>query len=182
MHLRIALLLLACCAAPAGAAPAAADAAGIEREYRVALAGCERVQGHGRELCTVQAQGEQSVRLAELAWSASPSPENARKLQLARAEADHATALVKCKAVLGAARDVCRQDAKLTLDRARTQAGLPRSAPAAGLRPEGTGDDAVQPDRVASAQFQAALERCDPLPALARPACVSEARQRFGRL
>ena len=180
MRLRLVLSVLACAALPVAAA-ASPDAAGIERELRLALAGCQRVEGHGRELCTVQARGEHAVRLAELAWTTSPSPDNARKLMLARAQADHAVATVKCKAVLGAARGVCRQDAKVALDRALAQAGIARSGPA-GSRPEAAGEAAPQADRVALAQYQAALERCDPLPALARSACIGEARQRFGRL
>jgi hypothetical protein len=90
--------------------------------------------------------------------------------------------MTRCKAVVGAARDVCRQDAKVALDRVRSQAGLPPAGPAQGLRPEGTGEAAPQGDRVASAQLQSALERCDPLPGPARSACISQAKQRYGGL
>jgi hypothetical protein len=176
---------LACGAAtwavtPATPPAAANDQARIEQRYQQAVGRCAKVQGHGRELCQIQARGERQVQSAQLAQQGKRTPETERKLQLARAEATHAEALVKCQVILGAARTVCRQDANAALDKARALAGLPPQ-PVDGLRPEGVGDGQPQADRIAQAQLDAARERCDWLPDEARQACLGQAQRSLGR-
>ena len=175
---------LACGAASWAVTPgtspmAASDPARIEQRYQQAVGRCAKVPGHGRELCEIQARGERQVQLAQLAQQGKRTSENERKLQLARAEAAHAEALVKCQVILGAARTVCRQDANAALDKARTLAGLPPQ-PVDGLRPEGVGDSRPQADRIAQAQLDAARERCAWLPDEARQACLGQAQRSLG--
>lgn len=165
---------------PAAPPVASNDPAHIEQRYQQAIGRCAKVQGHGRELCEIKARGERQVQSAQQAEQGKRTPENERKLQLARAEAAHAEALVKCQAILGAARTVCRQDANAALDKARSLAGLPPQ-PVDGLRPEGVGDSRPQADRIAQAQLDAARERCEWLPDEARQACLGQARRSLGR-
>ena len=176
---------LACGAAtwavtPAAPPVAANHPAAIEQRYQQAIGRCAKVQGQGRELCEIQARGERQVQSAQLAQQGKRTPETERKLQLARAEAAHAEALVKCQVILGAARTVCRQDANVALDKARTLAGLPPQ-PVDGLRPEGVGDSRPQADRIAQAQLDAARECCEWLPDEARQACMGQASRSLGR-
>jgi hypothetical protein len=114
---------------------------------------------------------------------ARPNAVNEQKLRQAKAEAAFETAMVKCKAMLGAARQVCREDARAALEAALPGAGLPRDPVELALRlGEPAREPSTQADRIAAAQFNAARERCEMLPAEARQACLADARQRFGRL
>jgi hypothetical protein len=190
MSFRIACLAAAlACSAAASAAPALskdeikANKVRIEEQYDQAQTRCKRVEGHARELCNEQARGERDVQAAELQMQAQPTPENDQKVRLARAEASYATALVRCKAMLGAARSVCRDDAKSVFESAQAEAKLQKEVVAQGLNSESqVRERTAQADRIAQAQFNAARERCEMLPGEARSACLNDARQRFGRL
>jgi hypothetical protein len=185
MKVRIACLAALACMVAAQAAPPVtreemlAQKVRIEQQYDQSHGRCQRVEGHGRELCNQQARGERAIQLAELEMQAHPTVANERKLRLVRAEADYALAMIRCKGILGAARRVCREDAGEVLDKAKAELKLPTEAAAAGLRPE---RDRSQAERIAAAQFDAARERCDRLPGEARAACLADAKQRFGRL
>ncbi|HEY0824602.1 MAG TPA: hypothetical protein VGD76_12500 [Ramlibacter sp.] len=188
MSLRVACLAAAlACGAAAPAAPLLggdeikANRIRIEEQYVQAQARCKRVEGHARELCNVKARAERDIQAAELRMRSEPTPENDRKLRLAKAEGAYAVALVNCKSILGEARRVCRDDATAVFESARAEANQPREV-VAGLRAEqASRERAAQAERVAQAQFNAALERCEMLPGEARTACLGDARQRFGR-
>ncbi|NNU42656.1 hypothetical protein [Ramlibacter montanisoli] len=189
MTFRIACLAAAlACSAAASAAPLLgkdelkANKVRIEAQYDQAQIRCKHVEGHARELCNEQARGERDVQAAELQLRAEPTPANGQKLRLAKAEAAYAQALVKCKAILGAARSVCREDARAVFESAKAEAKLQQEVVAQALNSENqVRERAAQADRIAQAQFTAARERCEMLPGEARAACLTDARQRFGR-
>ena len=189
MMFRIACLAAAlACSAAAAATPALskdeikANEVRIEEQYDQAQARCKRVEGHARELCNEQARGERDVQAAQLRMQAQPTAENDQKLRLAKAEAAYATALVNCKAMLGPARSVCRDDAKAVFESAKADAKLQKDVVAQSLNAENTvRERAAQAERIAQAQFTAARERCEMLPGEARSACLADARQRFAR-
>ena len=189
MTFRIACLAaaLACCAAASGAPLLSKDElkankVRIEEQYDQAQTRCKRVEGHARELCNEQARGERDVQAAELQMQAEPTPANDQKLRLAKAEAAHSLAMVKCKAILGSGRSVCRDDARAVFESAKAEAKLQREVVAQALNSEHqVRERAAQAERIAQAQFTAARERCEMLPGEARTACLTDARQRFGR-
>lgn len=159
--------------------PAAFDAQKlrIDQLYRQAQGRCELLEGHARDVCDQRARGEHSVRLADLQMRAQPTPDNARRLRLARAEAAYASRIMNCTAMLGAARTVCRQDAEAALAEAT---GRPGTQP---QRPGRTFDErSAQPERIAQAQLKAARERCEMQPQAAQPACMADAQRRFDAL
>ena len=158
-----------------------AQKARIAAQYNQAHAGCLRVEGHARELCEEKAQGERDVQLSALQLQARPTAENDRKLRLAKAEAAYEAAMVRCKAELGPARTVCREDANAALNAAKAEAQQPDARAAQALHAENAARErSAQPDRIAAAQFAAARERCEMLPIEAQPACMGEAKRRFG--
>jgi hypothetical protein len=189
MTIRIACLAAAlACMAAAHAAPVLtpeevkAHKVRIEEQYDQAQTRCKRVEGHARELCNEQARSERDIQAAELRMQAEPTPENDQKVRLAKAEANYAVALVKCKAMVGAARSVCRDDAKAVFNGAKTEARLQHDVVAQTLRAENTvRERTAQADRIAAAQYNAARERCEMLPGEARMACLNDAKQRFGK-
>jgi hypothetical protein len=183
---------LACTAGTAFAQPAApsllskdemkAHKIRIEEQYDHAQARCRRVQGHARELCNEQARGERDVQAAELQLQASPTPENDRKVRLAKAEAAYSKALVQCKPLEGSGRDVCRQDAKDVYNAAKAEARLQGEVAAVSLRSENTvRERTTVADRAADAEFAAARTRCEMLPGEGRENCLADARRRFNR-
>jgi hypothetical protein len=178
---------LACCAAAQAAPPVTAEElkarrVDIEARYGQAQTRCQRAEGHGRELCDQQARSERAIRLAELEMQARPTPGNEQKLRQAKAEGAYATAMVNCKSLLGAARKVCREDARAVLESALGGPRLPRDPVEQALRlGEPAREPSTQAERIAAAQFSAAREHCEMLPGEARGACLAEARQRFGR-
>jgi hypothetical protein len=187
MRFAILAVTLACCTAARAAPPVTAEEmkarrVDIEAQYGQAQTRCQRVEGHGRELCEQQARSERSVRLAELEMQAKPNAGNEQKLRQARAEGAYAIAMVNCKSMLGAARQVCREDARAALESVVGVRPAQDPAEQALRLGEPAREPATQAERIAAAQFSAAREHCEMLPAEARGACLAEARQRFGRL
>lgn len=177
------------CAAAVHAAPLMgqeelkANKVRIEEQYDQAQARCRRVQGHARVLCNERARGERDVQAAELRMRADPSADNDHGLRLARAEARYSMALVACKPLQGTARGVCRRDAKDSFEAARTEAGLQKEVAAQALRSENAVRERTEvAEKIAEAQFRAARERCEMLPAEGRAPCIEDARRRFGTL
>lgn len=196
MTIRIAFLAAALAASAAvGAAPATpvapllskeemkAHKVRIEEQYDHAQMRCKRVQGHARELCNEQARSERDIQAAELRLQSEPTPENDQKLRLAKAEAAYALALVKCKAMDGSARGVCRSDAKQVYEMARREARLHQEVVVQSLRSENTvRERTAEADRLAQAEYNKARERCEALPPEGRQACITDAKTRFGKL
>lgn len=155
----------------------------IEEQYDQSQTRCRRVQGHARELCQEQARGERDIQSAELRMQSEPTPENDQKLRLAKAEAAYSMALIRCKPLDGTARDVCRQDAKTTLNEAKNEAKLQMEVAAQALRSESTvRQRTAEADRVAEAQYKAARERCEMLPGEGRANCMMDVNKRFGKM
>lgn len=83
---------------------------------------CKRLEGHGREVCEVQAKGKASSALARLEAGYRPSAEATQEAKNAAAEANYDVARVQCKAKKGDARDRCVREAKAALEAAIRQA------------------------------------------------------------
>lgn len=195
MHLRSALLAAAlACAGAAHAAPSPFDPpmtqeemkaqkVRIEEQYDQSQARCRRVEGHARELCNERARADRDVQSAELQMRAQPTADNDEKVRLAKAEAAYSLALVHCKTFDGHARGVCRKEAKMNFESAKAEARLQKEVVAQELRSHGSVRERTQAaDRMMEAQFNAARERCEALPAEGRLNCLNDAKTRFGRL
>jgi hypothetical protein len=155
----------------------------IEQQYDQAQTRCRRVQGHARELCNEQARGDRDIQQAELRLQAEPTGKNDEKLRMARAEAAYSLALVRCKDLDGQARDVCRKDAKMVFAEAKEEAKLQSEVAEQQLRATVTvRDRASKQEKVADAEFNAARQRCDVLPAEGRANCLLDIRKQFNRL
>jgi hypothetical protein len=154
----------------------------IEEQYDLSQTRCRRLQGPARELCNEQARGDRDIQVAELQMRMQPTADNDQKVRLAKAEAAYAKSLVQCKEFDGQARRVCRQDAKMTYDTAKSEAKLQKEVVAQTLRSENTvRERTAAADRATEAQFQQARERCDTLPGEGRQNCLDDAKKRFGR-
>ena len=152
----------------------------IEEQYDTAQARCKRVQGHARELCNEQARGERDVEVAQLQFRADPTADNDQKVRLAKADASYSKSLVECKEMDGQARALCRKDAKMVYEEAKTDAKLQRQVMEQVLRSEAVvRDRTAEADRVAKAQYAAARQRCEALPPEGRINCFEDVKKRF---
>jgi hypothetical protein len=194
MALRIACLaaVLACTTTAFAAPPLIKDAltrdevkankVRIEEQYDHAQQRCRRVEGHARALCNEQARGERDVQLAELDMQAQPTPENDQKLRLQKAESSYSLALIRCKDMDGQARDICRKDAKTVYSEAKAEARLQKEVAAHTLRSENTvRERSAMAEKISDAQYAAARQRCEMLPAEGRDNCLADARKRYGK-
>lgn len=192
MAIRLACLAaLVACAACAHAAPRLVDPLltqdevkvrklRIEEGYDAAQQGCKRVKGHARELCNEQARGDRDVRLAELDMQAEPNADHDEKVRLAKAGAAFSTAMVRCKDYDGAARTVCRDDAKQVYQDAKQEAKLQKEVVARELHADATvRARTLRAQQVLRAQYQSVLKRCAALPPEGRLKCEADARVRF---
>lgn len=154
----------------------------IEAEYDAAQTRCKPLERRARGICREQARGARDIAAAELEMQYQPSADNDENLRLARAEASHAVALERCKALEGNAREVCQKDAKAVFAAAKADAKLQKEVVAQQLKSEKVvRDQGEAEERRAEAAFAAARERCGMLPPEGREACLADARKRFNR-
>jgi hypothetical protein len=188
MHHHLALAALALFGVAAHAAPMSKEAVKaqelrIEAEYDAAQARCKPMKGNARDVCKEQVRGARDIQQAELALQYKPTVENDEKLRIAKAEAIYAVSLQRCKPLDGNAREVCRKDAKAVFAGAKAEAVLQKDVVAQQMRSDGVVRERTERDeKIADAQFNAARERCEMLPADGRDLCLQDARRRFGKL
>jgi hypothetical protein len=188
MDYRIVLAAAALVGVAAHAAPISREAhraqeLRIEAEYDAAQARCKPLKGNARDVCKEQVRGVRDIEQAELALQYKPTVENDEKLRIAKAEATYAVSLQKCKPLDGNAREICRKDAKAVMAGAKAEAKLQKDVVAQQMRSDGiVRDRSDRDEKVAAAQFNAARERCEMLPADGRDVCLQDARRRFGKL
>ena len=188
MDYRIALLAAALVGTAAHAAPMSKEAfkaqeLRIEAEYDAAQARCKPLKGNARDVCKERVRGARDIAQAELALEFKPTIENDEKVRMAKAEAVYAVSLQQCKPLEGNAREVCRKDAKAVMAGAKAEAKLQKDVVAQQMKSEGVVRDRTErEEKVAEAQFNAARERCEMLPAEGRDVCLQDVRRRFGKL
>ena len=87
--------------------------------------GCDARAGLERELCRIEADGEQSVRLADAESAYKRTQQAARAAQRARIEARYQIERAKCGALGGFKRDKCLVQVHATKGRAMLDAAAP---------------------------------------------------------
>ncbi|HSV78621.1 MAG TPA: hypothetical protein VLK85_05355 [Ramlibacter sp.] len=159
-----------------------AQQAKIEADYDAARARCKPLKGSPRDLCKVQARGRRDVQLAELDFRRQPTADAEEEVLMARAEAAYATTLQRCATLDGSPRDICRKDARAVFAGARAEAKQQKDLARQQMRAERIARERSETaDKQLDAQYAAARERCEMLPAEGRENCLLDARRRFGR-
>lgn len=155
----------------------------IEAEYSAAKGRCKRLDGNARDVCQEQVRGERDVAQAQLAMQYKPTADNDEKVRVAKAEAAYGVSLQRCRPLDGAAREVCRKDAKSVLADAKADARLQKEVVAQQMKSDGIVRERTErEEKIAQAQFNAAKERCEMLPGDGRDNCLMDVRRRFGKL
>jgi hypothetical protein len=107
---------------PMSDAEAAATKSAIEAEYQASRAACQRMSGNAKDLCMAEANGSEKVAKAELDHRRSGSAADARKVALARADADYELAKERCDDFGGPDKDACLNRAQSNHARAKADA------------------------------------------------------------
>ena len=173
-HTRIHVLLLAAGIAVSAASHADAMSANeyqaskdrIAIQYKTAIAACASLAGNANDVCEAQAQGQQSVALAQLEYGRSGTESDKAKVATARVEAAHAVAAEKCDGMSGNSKDVCMKEADAARSKANADAKLAKTD--AHARNEAN-------EEAREADYKLAIEKCDAMAGDAKSACVSRA-------
>lgn len=104
----------------------------IEQQHEAAKEKCETLQGDAKDICEAEADGQKKVAEAELKVRNEDTPENRRRLAVAKAEAAYEVEKERCEGQEGKARSACINAAQAERDRelARAQT-MTRERPSA---------------------------------------------------
>lgn len=144
----------------------------ISADYKADKAACAKFSGNEKDICMEQAKGKDKVALAELEYNYSGKMSDSNKVAVAKADATYAVAKEMCDDKAGNVKDVCVTEAKATHTKALADAKLVKKVGEAK-------SDAVEDKR--DADYKVAAEKCDSLAGDAKSACVTAAKQRFGK-
>lgn len=95
---------------------------GLTAEHKSAAAACGSLSGHAKDICRVEASGNEKVAKAELRARYKPSDNASYKVRIARADADYSVAAEKCNAKAGNGKDLCVKQATAAAGAARDDA------------------------------------------------------------
>ena len=90
----------------------------IEMNYKKAKSSCDALKDNTKDVCQEEAKGTERVDKAALEQHYKASPDNARKLEKAKADSAYDIAKEKCEDQTGDAQKVCKADAKAEHERA----------------------------------------------------------------
>ncbi len=166
----------------------------IAAQYKSSSATCGSLSGNAKDICKVEASGNEKIAKAELEAEYKPSVDARYKARVARADANYAVAKEKCDDMAGNVKDVCLKEAnaasvaakadakaRMTTDNANekaaaTSAKANNKASDAGAAAR---KDAASDKR--DADYVVAKEKCDAFASDAKTNCLNEAKVRFGK-
>jgi hypothetical protein len=132
---------------------------------------CDSLSGNTKDICEDEAEGKAKVAKAELEANYSGKPADMAKVAMVRAEADYEVAKERCDDLAGNPKDVCQQQAKTTLEKAKADAKLKQKTGAAQT-------EAMDTKREASLKLE--VQKCDTLAGDAKSLCVANAKTKLG--
>ncbi|MBC7480806.1 MAG: hypothetical protein H7337_02585 [Rhizobacter sp.] len=144
----------------------------ISADYKADKEACAKFSGNEKDICQEQGKGKKDVARAELEYNYSGKPSDMNKVGVAKADSAYSVAKEMCDDKSGNVKDVCKAEAKATHIKALADAKLVKKVGEAKT-------DAVQDKR--DADYKVAAEKCDSLAGDAKSACVTAAKQRYGK-
>lgn len=166
----------------------------ISAEYKQAKAGCDGLSGNTKDICVIEAKGNDKVALAELETQYRPSVKNHYKLSVARAEAEYAVANERCDDSAGNAKDICVEQAKAAETAAKADAKAQMKTSDANsiankksvaARSEAREERSMALEDASAdkleADYAVAREKCDAYAGGAKDVCLDRAKMHFGK-
>lgn len=166
----------------------------IAAEHKRDKAHCDPLAGNIKDICMVEAQGNENIAKAELEELHKNTAKNHYDVHAARAEAAYAVAREKCDDRAGNAKDVCLKEAKAveTRDKANAETRMKawkadkkadKQTSNARMKAAETKSDArhdAAHDK-RDANYAVAKEKCDNFAGDAKLNCVAQAKQHYGK-
>ncbi len=159
----------------------------IEAQYKSAIAQCKSMNGNAKDVCEKEAKGNREIAKADLNARDKPSASTHYKASMARADAAYDVAKERCDDQSGNAKDICKKDANAAYVKAKEEAKVQRVTEApSGKTPAGKAADVSEARKDAAqetreAQYKAARERCDAMPAPNKETCINDAKIQFSQ-
>lgn len=166
----------------------------IEADYKTAHTACKTFSGNAKDICILEAKGNEKVAMAQLEATYEPSAKNHRAVIDAKAEAQYAVAKEKCDDLAGNFKDVCLKEAKAAEVSAKADAKLQLKtsdanvdAQKATMQAQTKAQEKVADARAEAitdkmdAQYKVEKERCDVLAGPAKDNCLAQAKARFAK-
>ena len=150
----------------------AAHKSQIEADYKTDKVACDKFAGNEKDVCIEKAKGKEKVAKAELEYNDTGKASDAKKLAIAKGDADYAVAKEMCDDRKGNDKDVCVKQAKANHTKASAAANLNKKVTDAEKSAAGDKRDA---------DYKVAAEKCDSLAGDAKAACMNQAKAKYGK-
>jgi hypothetical protein len=182
-------------AQPVSSSDFSASKTRIKAEYKADKKACASLTSNAKDICVAQAKGKEGVALAELDNSYKPTLKTQYKVRIAKAEAIYEVAKQQCDDLAGNPKDVCIKEAKAAQTAAKADANVQMKTAAANATANDKASAAqakassevkeVRTDASAdkrAAQYKVEKEKCDAFASTAKDNCLTDAKNRFGKL
>jgi hypothetical protein len=144
----------------------------IAANYKSAKTSCNVLSGNAKDICVVEAKGQEKIAKADLEVRFDNKEKNQYALRMAKADSFYAVAKEKCDDKAGNDKAVCVKEAKAVHIKAKSDAKLTTTVKNAVT-------DAVD-DRV-TADYKVAVEKCDVLAGEPKATCIASAKTKFNK-
>ena len=156
----------------------------INQEYKAERKTCNSKASNAKAICVAHAKGQETVALAEIQNTYLPTVENQYKVSIAKGEAAYKVAKYKCDDLSGNPKDVYVKEAKAALASANADATMHKKTAAADVKAISEKNE-VRADAYAekrAAQLKVAEEKCEAFASTIKEACLTTAKEYFGKL
>jgi hypothetical protein len=154
-----------------------------DARYKRANDACKSLSGNAKDVCAAEAAGSRKIAKAEAEAAYKGTPEAREAARIARADANYSIASEKCDDLSGNPKDVCVNEAKAALIKARADAKVDRVATETNREAAETQAAARREadERKREADLKVAIEKCDSLAGTAKQGCVNAAKSRYAK-
>jgi hypothetical protein len=154
-----------------------------EARYKTDQDACSSRTGSAKDLCTAEAKGREKTAKADAEAAFKNTPKAREDARVARAEADHEVAKLKCNDMSGNAKDVCVKQADADLTKATADAKVDRVA--ADTRQDSAKKQSEARHEATEARREAdyklALEKCESLTGPVKDACITDTKTYYSK-
>ncbi|MGZ8250784.1 MAG: hypothetical protein ACXW1P_00440 [Methylophilaceae bacterium] len=166
----------------------------IDAEFKLDKAKCKSLAGNANDICIAEAKGRHALAYAELEDQYKPTIQTRYNMRVAKADADYSVAIEKCDDKAGNSKDVCVKEAKAgqvhQMADAETLLKTSKADAVANEKSDDANEKALEKSNEAyregaadkrAADYVVAKEKCDVLAGDAKGACLSAAKDHFGK-
>lgn len=166
----------------------------IKLDYKVNKAKCDGMKGNPKDVCVAEAKATKEKALAQSKADYKNTDAARRSARSDIIGADYAVAKARCDAKTGNDKDVCKKEAKATMEKAKADVKVSgkvtdarQDAAETKAKADGKANkEVVEARENASetkrdADYKVAKEKCDALSGAAKDKCVADAKAKFGK-